>query len=76
MWKCYTTKVIDRLFHKTIDEKMTILYEILELNMQLITELAPERATEIITKHILLLKKSFIETLVRCLAQSKNLKGT
>lgn len=44
--------------------------------MQLITELAPERATEIITKHILLLKKSFIETLVRCLAQSENLKGT
>lgn len=43
--------------------------------MQLITELAPERATEIITKPILLLKKSFIETLFRCLAQSKNRKG-
>lgn len=39
--------------------------------MKLVTELAAARVSEIITEHILLLKQSFIKTLVRYLVQSK-----
>lgn len=44
-------------------------------NMELVTELAAARVSEIISKYILLLKQSFIKKLVRYLAQSKRDMG-